>query len=261
MAHKAKRLARIIEMLQIEGFASLSQLAERLETSVSTVRRDVDHLSRIGPVTRTHGGAALSPSDALSFEPDSRIACEIEAAAKAAIGRHAARLISPGSNVLFDSGTTTREVARAALARGIAFTAFTNDMAIATALARTDKIAVNVFHGRVRAGSSTLMGAETVSDINRIRGDLLFIGTHAGSVEGLSDTSTELAEVKRAFLSAATQTILVADRTKFPKRSLCTFASLSELDRIIIDDRLEAELHADLASAHPCLELAVRETP
>lgn len=261
MVRKAKRLASIIEMLQIQGFASLSQLAERLDTSVSTVRRDVDYLSRIGPVTRTHGGAALSPSEVLSFEPGSNIASEIEAEAKTAIGRHAARLISPGSTVLFDSGTTTGQVARAALARGIAFTAFTNDIAIATALAGTDRIVVNVFHGRVRSGSSTLMGAETVADIARIRGDLLFIGTHAGSVDGLSETSTELAEVKRAFLSAATQTVLVADRTKFPKRSLCKFAALSELDRIIIDDRLEAELQRDLASAHPCLDFAVRRMP
>lgn len=252
-------MARIIEILREEdGFASLGAIAERLETSVSTVRRDVDQLSRIGPVTRTHGGAVLSAAETLSFEPGSRIASEIEPESKASIGRHAAAMIVPGSSVLFDSGTTTGEVARAALSRGIAFHAFTNDIAIAATLSVSDKIVVNLFHGRMRSGSSTVMGAETVADIHRICADLLFIGTHAGSPEGVSDTSTELAEIKRAFLSAARETILVADRTKFPKRSLCQFAALSELDRIVIDDRLDAELHAELAARHSGVELAPR---
>ena len=256
---KARRLARIIEILREDGFASLGEIAERLGASVSTVRRDVDHLASISPVRRTHGGAILNPGEVRSFEPGSEIAMEIEAAAKAVIGRHAARYIEPGQTVLFDSGTTTREVACAALARNVRFTAFTNDVAIASLLSSTDRIAVHVFHGRMRPGSATLLGAETVADISRIRADLLFIGTHGGTVEGLSDTSTELAAIKRAFLSAAETKILVADRTKFPKRSLCLFAMLREFDRIITDPGMDAELVGELSEQNPGLELAESE--
>ena len=164
---RAKRLARVLEILRAEGFVSLGDIAEKLDTSVSTVRRDVDHLARIGPVIRTHGGAALNPTEALHFEPGSEIASEIEAEAKAAIGRHAAMRIEAGQTVLFDSGTTTREVARAALARAIGFTAFTNDVAIASLLSTSDRIAVHVFHGRMRPGSATLLGAETVFTVRK----------------------------------------------------------------------------------------------
>jgi len=253
---RAKRLARVLEILRAEGFVSLGDIAEKLDTSVSTVRRDVDHLARIGPVIRTHGGAALNPTEALHFEPGSEIASEIEAEAKAAIGRHAAMRIEAGQTVLFDSGTTTREVARAALARAIGFTAFTNDVAIASLLSTSDRIAVHVFHGRMRPGSATLLGAETVADIGRIHADLLFIGTHAGSAEGLSDTSTDLAALKRAFLAAADRKILVADRTKFPKRSLCLFAGLQELDAIVVDAGIDPALASELAERNPRLELA-----
>lgn len=256
---KARRLARIIEILREDGFASLGDIAEKLDTSVSTVRRDVDHLACIGPVTRTHGGAVLKPAEALSFEPGSEIASEIEAGAKAVIGRHAARLIEPGQAVLFDSGTTTREVARAALERAIGFTAFTNDIAIAALLSASKRIAVHIFHGRMRPGSSTLLGAQTVADIARIRANIVFIGTHAGAPEGLSDTSTELAEIKRAFLAAAEMKVLVADRTKFPKRSLCLFASLSELDRIIVDEGIDPGLMDELAASNPGFEMAREE--
>lgn len=253
---KARRLARIIEILREDGFASLGDIAEKLDTSVSTVRRDVDHLASIGPVTRTHGGAVLSPAEALSFEPGSEISSEIEAGAKAVIGRHAAHLVEPGQTVLFDSGTTTREVARAALGRNIGFTALTNDVSIAGLLSVSEKVTVHVFAGRMRPGSSTLLGARTVSDILRIRADLAFIGTHAGDTQGLSDTSTELAEIKHAFLTAADTKVLVADRTKFPKRSLCLFASLSDLDRIVIDEAITPELLDELAERNPRIELA-----
>ena len=253
---KARRLGRIIEILREDGFASLGEIADRLGASVSTVRRDVDHLARIGPVTRTHGGAMLNPAEALSFEPENAIATEIEADAKAAIGRHAARLILPGQAVLFDSGTTTREVARAALARNIGFSAFTNDVSIAGLLSASEKISVHVFAGRLRPGSATLLGAETVSGIARIRADLAFVGTHAGAAEGLSDTSVDLAEIKRAFLSAAAQKVLVADRTKFPKRSLCLYASLAEMDRIVVDAALAPAMLAELSALNGRIELA-----
>ncbi|MFV0334181.1 MAG: DeoR/GlpR family DNA-binding transcription regulator [Tropicimonas sp.] len=258
---KAKRLARIIEILRAEGFLTLSDIAGQLGTSVSTVRRDIEHLSRIAPITRTHGGAVLNPGETLSFEPGTSLSLEIESDAKRMIGRHGAALIAPGQAVMFDSGTTTAEVARAAAARDIPFTAFTNDITIAAVLSASERIATHVFHGRVRPGSATLLGADTVADIARIRADLLFFGTHAGSPEGLSDTSTELASVKRAFLDAADIRILVADRTKFPKRSLCRFAGLDEADRIITDEGIDADLLAELSRATNRIEIARKETP
>lgn len=258
---KAKRLARIIEMLRAEGFLSLTDIAGQLGISVSTVRRDIDHLSRIAPLTRTHGGAVLNAGEMLTFEPGTAVSLEIESSAKQVIGRHAAQLIAPGQTVMFDSGTTTAEIARTALARGIPFTAFTNDLAIATLLSGSEKITTHVFHGRVRPGTTTLLGAETVTDIARIRADLLFLGTHAASRDGLSDTSTELAAVKRAFIDAVQDAVLVADRTKFHKQSMCRFATLDEFSRIITDEEAGPDLLASLADVMPRIELARKETP
>ena len=72
----------------------------------------------------------------------------------------------------------------------------------------------------------------------------------------MSDTSTDLAALKRAFLAAADRKILVADRTKFPKRSLCLFAGLQELDAIVVDAGIDPALASELAERNPRLELA-----
>jgi len=46
-------------LLRME-FASLEELSELVDASVSTVRRDLDVLEGKGTVRRTHGGARLS---------------------------------------------------------------------------------------------------------------------------------------------------------------------------------------------------------
>ena len=51
------RRARLLEIIQKNGFSSLPDLVETLEVSESTVRRDLSHLERGGVARRTHGGA------------------------------------------------------------------------------------------------------------------------------------------------------------------------------------------------------------
>lgn len=242
----AKRQAKIIEHLRKERFGSLPDLADLVGVSTSTVRRDVDLLCEQGHLYRTHGGAALREKEGTMVEPAPEISSEIAREAKQKIGRWAAEMIEKGQTVILDSGSTTMEVARAALVRGIAFTAFTNDVAIAAVLARSAAVDVHVPGGQVRSRSATLLGGVCLEALVRLRVDLAFVGAHAVSVEGASETSTEHGEIKRAILEAADRTVLVADSGKFPGRSLCLFARLEDFDAILTDDGLPSDLAAEL---------------
>lgn len=250
----AKRQARIIEHLRRERFASLPALAELAGVSVSTVRRDVDLLCEQGHLYRTHGGAALQENEGTTIEPVPEVSSEIAREAKQAIGRHAAARIEPGQSVILDSGTTTMAVARAALARGIAFSAITNDVAIAAVLARSSQIDVHVPGGQLRPRSATLLGAVCLKALSQLRVDLAFVGAHAVSVEGASETSTEHAEIKRAIMQAAQHSLLVADSGKFPARSLCLFAPLEAFDTVLVDDGLDETLAGEWAARGIALE-------
>jgi DeoR/GlpR family transcriptional regulator of sugar metabolism len=50
------RRNRLLELIRQRGFAPLSELAETLEVSESTIRRDLDVLEESGAAKRTHGG-------------------------------------------------------------------------------------------------------------------------------------------------------------------------------------------------------------
>lgn len=251
----AMRRARIIELLRKDGMASLKDMADALTVSLSTLRRDVDYLCDSGHLERTHGGAVLNVNRQGSFEPSPEIATELESAAKRAIGRRAAGMIRPGQTVIFDSGTTTAAAALSARDRGIAFTAFTNDLAIAGLLSTSAAIQVFVAGGNVRTGSTTLLGSGASQAIQRLHADIAFIGTHALTATDMSDTSIELAEIKRAILQSAERVVLLADSSKIFSRAFCSFGLMSDVDVLITDDRLSAQAEAELQATSVTLEI------
>jgi DeoR/GlpR family transcriptional regulator of sugar metabolism len=252
----AMRRARIIELLRRDGMAALKDLSDALGVSVSTLRRDVEYLCDSGHLERTHGGAMLAVSRTQGFEPSPEIAQELESDAKRAIGRRAAELIQPGQTVIFDSGTTTAAAARAAVARGVSFTAFTNDLEIARTLSSSSSIQTYVSGGVVRAGSTTLIGSGALQSIARLRADIAFVGTHALTPDALSDTSIELAEIKRAILASAEKVVLLVDSTKVFSRAFCEFGRTSDLTLVITDSRLGSEPRAELGSRKVPVDLA-----
>ncbi len=251
----AKRRALILETVRREAMVSLKDLADSLGMSLSTVRRDVDYLAQSGHLERTHGGAMLSPTSSPVFEPEPEIATAVEAAAKAAIGAHAAAMLHPGQCVIFDSGSTTAAAARAAVARNIPFTAFTNDLQIAALLAASTAVTVHVPGGRVRPGSATILGSAAVAAIGLLRADLAFVGAHAMTPEEVSDTSIELAEIKRAIIAAAGRPVLLVDSSKMFHRAFCGFGAPAQFHRVITDARIDGARQGALAARGVALEI------
>ena len=127
----AQRRQRIVEFLRRHGAVTLVQLEQALGVSISTLRRDLDALAAEGEVDRTHGGALLRHQGYSAFEPDAHAAGELSPREKQAIGQAAAAALEPRQSVIFDSGSTVLEAARAAVQRHIPLTAVTNDLAIA----------------------------------------------------------------------------------------------------------------------------------
>jgi DeoR family transcriptional regulator, aga operon transcriptional repressor len=241
-----ERRSRIVSAIRSKGAASLTDLARSLRTSVSTLRRDIDHLDRAGLVTRTRGGAVARAGGSMTFEPAAEVAATLSAAEKRAIGQRAASHIRNGQTVMFDSGTTTCEAAKAALDLGLRFTAVTNDLKIGALLSASADIEVVVPGGVARRGSPTLLGSATQRFIASLRLDLVLLGTHAAEGLRLSDTSVELAALKRTMIDVGQRVILLADSSKFRQQTFATFADTGEIELVITDTAIAGEALAAL---------------
>src|SRR6185295_2836586 len=105
-----ERQQRIEEHLAKVEFASLDELSELVDASVSTVRRDLDILEVKGSLKRTHGGARLTNPKSDEFTFSARDTHQLDE--KEVIGRACAELILPNQTVIVDAGTTCFHVAR-----------------------------------------------------------------------------------------------------------------------------------------------------
>ncbi len=237
----AQRRQLIVEFLRRHGAVTLQQLEQALPVSMSTLRRDLDALADEGMVDRTHGGALLHQQDYSTFEPDHVAAAELSPREKRAIGHAAAEALLPGQSVIFDSGSTVLEAARAAAQRNIPLTAVTNNLAIAQILGASSLIQVHVLPGRLRHGSNTLTGDVLIESARAIGVDVLLMGIHAVTEGELTETAPEVAAVKRALLKAAAAKRLLVDSSKFRPRTFMRVASVTELDEVISDEGMPAE--------------------
>jgi DeoR family transcriptional regulator of aga operon len=238
----AQRRQHIVDFLQRHGAVTLGQLEQALGASASTLRRDLDALSADGVVDRTHGGALLRQQAQAypTFEPSSDAAAELSPREKAAIGQAAAQLLVPRQSVLFDSGTTVLEAARAAVRRNIPLTAVTNDLAIAQVLDQSPQIQVHVLGGVLRPGSPTVVGQAMVDQAGALHADLLLMGVHAVTGNVLSETSPDVVAAKRALMQAANRRVLLVDASKFRPRAFMQVGTLLEVEALITDAALPA---------------------
>jgi DeoR family transcriptional regulator of aga operon len=252
----ARRRSMILELIRQQTSVSVQELAQNVGISLSTARRDLDALSRLGFIERSYGGAILPLALGTAAELDLGISAHFSHEEKKAIGRVAAELLLDRQTVLFDSGSTVMEIARRVVEKGLRLTAVTNDVKMAGLFARSTAIQVVVLGGTMRPGSPTLVGEPGLGFLKSLHVDVSFIGIHAVKGARLCETTIDLAVLKRGMLDAAEYGVLVADAGKFGATAFCDVCDVSKLDEIITDSRLEAPRRKELEDLGVKLRIA-----
>ncbi|MGP9789260.1 DeoR/GlpR family DNA-binding transcription regulator [Roseinatronobacter sp. NSM] len=249
----AQRHALILDVLRDFGAASVQDLADRLDASVSTVRRDLDYLTEQGYLDRTHGGAVIRSVPSARFEPEASISAELAKSQKSLIGAEAARRVKANQSILFDASSTVQAVSHCLFSAQIPITAVTNDLITAGILSKSSKIETIVTGGVVRSGTGTLIGAPGDPFLTTIHVDIAFIGVHAISDQAFTETSLALAAMKRRMIEAAAQVIVLADSSKFGLTSFCDICTLADVDEVITDSGASAgQIDAVRAAGTTC---------
>lgn len=237
----AQRRAKILDLVRRQGGASIDHLAGHLGASTSTVRRDLNLLTNQGYLERSHGGATVRTLPPTTFEPDRKIGANVAHDAKVVIGAHAAALIESGQSVIFDSSSTVLEAAKWVVERELAITAVTNDLRIGTELAASERVRLVVPGGTLRGKSYTLTGNPGLEFLAGIHADVALIGIHSLARQRLSETSTEVAHVKRLMAAAARRVIILADSSKFEGPAFARVCEVAQIDQVITDDEAPVE--------------------
>jgi DeoR family transcriptional regulator of aga operon len=166
--------------------------------------------------------------------------------AKTAIARKAADIIRSGQTIAIGSGTTTQALAQE-LQNRTDLLVITNALDIAGVLQDHRGIEIVVMGGTLRPEMHSLLGHLTELAAQTLHADALFMGITAISIEhGLMSDHTPEILTDRALRRMASQVVVLADSTKFQKSGPAYVFGLEDVDTIVTDAGIGADVVAEL---------------
>lgn len=232
---KSKRKQLILEKVMKDKFVSLEYLVKALETSESTVRRDLDELESERKLRRVHGGA-----ESLHFlqEEESNQEKSIKnIQEKTRIAQKAASLIQEYDVIFIDAGTTNELLVNELHDPSV--TVVTNSIHHATKLVERN-IPTVIIGGVVKRSTDASIGGVALNQIGQLNFDKAFIGMN-GIDDGFFTTpDMEEGAVKRAILENAKKTYVLADASKLGNTSFAKVAPISRAR--LITNQTESEV-------------------
>lgn len=242
----SERRERILALVRASGSLALPELAAQLGVSEMTVRRDVDLLAADGEVQKVRGGVRSIGAGLGRAASASTFSAELRAIAAAA-----AELVEPGMAIGISGGDAGLALAHELI--GVTdLTIVTNSLLVSDMFSppqRADAPYTQtvVLTGGVRTPSQSLVGPVAVRALEQLHCDLVFLDAHGLDEQaGLTTMNLLEAETYRAFMATAREVVVLADHTRWQVVGLTTIADLSDIDRLVTDDRLAAEAVAQL---------------
>ncbi|HTW94709.1 MAG TPA: DeoR/GlpR family DNA-binding transcription regulator [Tepidisphaeraceae bacterium] len=225
-----QRRERILAELLQHRHATARELADAVEASEATVRRDLKTLADTGRVQLVYGGATIRRASDFSFQ--SKATRHIEA--KRIIGHLAAELVADEDQLFLDSGTTSFAVANH-LKRKHGLSIIVNSARLALEL-DAPGLSVILLGGQYRADRMDVVGPLTMSAIDQLRGYVCMVGADGLSIDfGLAAADIESASLYRRAVQNARSTILLADHSKFLAPSLYKIVDWHAISRVVTD--------------------------
>jgi DeoR/GlpR family transcriptional regulator of sugar metabolism len=225
------RRDKILAAAYDHGHVDVKTLAQSMEVSEATVRRDLRQLAEEKLLELVYGGATLPRTNDFSFRAKSMR----NIAAKRIIGRLAAQLVGDNDQIFIDAGTTTFEMAPYLRPRR-GLSVVVNSARLAAELGNVPEIDVIVLGGQYRGERGDMIGPLAISTLEQLRGYQAFVGADGLSTDfGVTASDIDSAHLYRLAIRHARQAVLMVDHTKLMAPSLYKIAEFDTIDTVVTD--------------------------
>lgn len=239
----------IVQTVEERGAADVSELADLLQTSEMTVRRDLVQLAATGLVYRTRGGAmkVSLATDKHRFANKTAVNPE----RKDYICQRAAQEIQEGDVIFMDCGSTVFRLCP--FIRNKRITVITNSLPVVAELMDSG-VSINLAGGEVDKERQALHGLMVEEHIARYRANRAFIGVDGISLQnGLSANGEREASITMAMARQSEKVYLLCDSSKLETDKYLKFAPLSLFDVLVTDN----EANPAIVAAYQQTEVTV----
>lgn len=228
-----ERFDKILELLRKEQSVTVTELTRQLNTSESTIRRDLVALDKQGLLIKVHGGATavktvLSAEEAVTQKSRKHLK------EKKRIAEYAAKLVCPGDFVYIDAGTTTEWMIDFLKEYDAVYV--TNGIGHARKLMNTG-FQVRLLGGEIKAVTEAIVGDDALENLEKYNFTKGFFGTNGVDIKrGLTTPDLKEASVKKKAMNHCKEVYILADSSKFDQVLPVKYGDIENL--VIITDRL-----------------------
>ncbi len=228
------RHERILQILETKGSVRVSELKDVLDSSESTIRRDINELHQLGKLTKVFGGAIPFEKNIALPELSVEEKQDLNKESKLAIAKYASTLIKPNDLVFLDAGTTTQCMLEFITEKTATYV--TNAIIHAITLS---KLGFNVIliGGTLKSTTEAVVGSEAILNLQKYNFTKAFFGANAVNLTfGYLTPDIDEASTKHIAISRTCPNgrYCLADNSKFNLTGGVSFLSI-EMASIISD--------------------------
>lgn len=231
-----KRHKLMLNLLEKHSTANLDQLCTWLNASPATVRRDIAWLAERNMLVRVRGGAERLQSKkklfALSGETFQNSLGKFPAE-KRAIARRAAGMCAETGTIIINGGTTTFLMAEFLAEKRLKI--LTNSFLMAERLLTSSTNEIILPGGQVYREQNVILSPFEADITKHHYASKMFMGVYGISLLGLMEADPMLIQAEKRLISQAEQLIVLADSSKFSKKSGLILCGLKQVSCVITD--------------------------
>jgi len=239
MAMKSFRIKQMEQYIIERDLVSMEELRSAFNISMNTVRMDVAQLVSKGAILKVYGGVCSNQKGKLvPFEE--RQSKNIQG--KISVGKAAAMLVEDSDIIFIDSGTTTMYMMDY-LEECKNVTVLTNNLNVINRSLPLPNVNVICLPGMLERKTNSFVSADTVRTLEKYNIKKAFMASSGISANGMVTNASPLEyEIKKAAIANSKEVYLLVDSSKFGKSAMLSYANISEMSKVIVDNNIESGL-------------------
>ena len=221
-----ERYNEILRLVNEKKTVTVQELTEVLDTSESTIRRDLTTLHKKGSLIKVHGGATALSVEGMTRDASLTVRRDMNIEEKVAIAKYAAALIEKDDFVYLDAGSSVDLM--------IDYIVEQEAISVTNAIGPAQKLLqkgcrVFLLGGELKEVTEAIVGAQAIDSLKGYNFTKGFFGANGVHRErGLTTPDITEALVKEKAMEQCANRYVLADSTKINQISSVTFAGFEE---------------------------------